>query len=58
MNNKHNIIEELRELEMSGFISYEEMVRWTNNVQKHLRFCGDTKNKIRHHTTSFYRVVM
>lgn len=58
MNNKYSLIEELRELERSGFISYEEMDIWIKNIQRHLMSCGDKRNKISYHTTSFPMVVM
>ena len=58
MINKYNLIEELRELERSGFISYEEMEIWIKNIQRHLMSCGDNKNKISYHTTSLPMVVM
>ena len=58
MNNKYNLIEELRQLERSGFISYEEMDIWIKTIQRHLMSCGDKRNKISYHTTSFPMVVM
>ena len=58
MINKYNLIDELRELERSGFISYEEMEIWIKNIQRHLMSCGDNKNKISYHTTSLPMVVM
>jgi hypothetical protein len=36
-----NLIEELRELELCGFLSYEELMIWTNNIERHMRSCGD-----------------
>ena len=36
-----NLIEELRELELCGFLSYEELMIWINNIERHIRSCGD-----------------
>ena len=58
INKMEKLIEEIRELEMCGFISYEELIIWTNNIERHIRSCGDRVNKISYHTTNLHRMVM